>query len=600
MLTHLKNKLRNQTIGKKFTAPVVAVMIGLIAVILIISSIVLYWSAIRKTEKEVRTSCEMIAMQLEDVSDNAKTCLKTITKDINRIYSGENVFGMTDIESLQTMNEINTAMDYSRLCFPDITALIYADNSGKVALSGKRMDVDMPSFEELKPLIAQIPEKGLANVKELGVNEFSFLKNKGPAWILGHRVISMNTGKNIGYAFAVVTSETLSQYFPETNDTGYYSDYQLWDEEGKVIASRDRNTLLKTGGSAKFLQKFKQDAGFRIREDNTSYLVTTCNVWHEGWSLVNRVEIYELTREIRMLVGFILAAGMFCILISVFVIRKIAAWITQPIQELTETVKQFRNDNLDIRCRLDSTDEIGILAGVFNEMLERIECQMENIREGQRQKREYELALIQAQIKPHFLYNTLDLIYIFCQMGNSKGGAAVTKALADFHRVSLSKGREIITIAEEVKNISSYLLIQKERYSDLVDFSIEVDQDIYLCEIPKMTLQPLVENAIYHGLKARRQKGNIRVLGKQENDLLYLTVEDNGAGMPKELWQSILKGEENVSSTHFGLLSVHRRIQLYYGEEYGLEIESSIGEGTSVMIRIPRKGGNHVETADRR
>ncbi len=591
MLTYLKNRLRNQMIGKKFAASVVAVMIGLIVVILIISNVVLYWSAIRKTEKEVRTSCEIIAMQLENVSNNAKTCLKTITKDINRIYSGENVFGMTDVESLQNINEINTAMDYSRLCFPDITALIYADSSKKVVFSGNSKDVEMPSFEELMPLIEQIPEKGLADVKELGVGEFAFLKNNGPAWILGHRVISMNTGKNIGYAFAVVMSDTLSRYFPETNDTGYYSDYQLWDEKGMVIASRNKDALLKSGGSPQFMRKFQPDAGFRIRENRTSFLVTTCHVWHEGWNLVNRVEIYELTREIRMLLGIIIAAGLVCILVSVFIIRKIAAWITQPIQELTETVKQFRNDNLGIRCKISTTDEVGVLSGVFNEMLERIERQMDNIRESQRQKREYELALIQAQIKPHFLYNTLDLIYIFCQMGNAKGGAAVTKALADFYRVSLSKGREIITIAEEVKNISGYLLIQKERYSDLVDFSIEVDQDIYLCEIPKMTLQPLVENAIYHGLKTQYQKGNIRVRGKQEDALIYLTVEDDGAGMPKEIWQSILNGEEEVSSTHFGLLSVHRRIQLYYGEDYGLEIESRVGEGTCVMIRIPGRGG---------
>lgn len=590
MLAYLKNRLRNQEIVKKFTFPVVTVMVGLIAVILVISNIVLYWSAIRKTEKEVRTSCEIIGMQLENVSNNAKTCLKTITKDINRIYNGENVFGITDVESVQAIYDINTAMDYNRLCFPDITALIYADASGKVVVSGKGGEVETPAFEELEPLIGQIPEKGIANVKELGVGNFSFLKDDGPAWILGHRVISMNTGKNIGYVFAVILSDTLSKYFPETNDMGFYSDYQLWDEDGMVIASRDRDTLLKTGGSEKFLGKFEPDVSFRIKEHKMSYLVTTCSVWHEGWILVNRVEIYELTREIRLLFGIIIAAGVVCVVVSILILHKIANWITQPIQDLTETVKQFRNENLDIRCTVNTTDEVGVLAGVFNEMLERIERQMENIREVQRQKRKYELALVQAQIKPHFLYNTLDLIYIFCQMGNAKGGAKVTKALADYYRVSLSSGREIITIAEEVKNISSYLLIQKERYSNLVDFSIEVDQDIYLCEIPKMTLQPLVENAIYHGLKSKGQKGNIRVKGRQENSLIYLAVEDDGAGMPREVWESILQAEEEVNSTHFGLFSVHRRIQLYYGEEYGLEIESSLGKGTCAVICIPKKG----------
>lgn len=589
VLDYLKNRLRNEKIFRKFTVPVVTVMVALIAVTLIVSNTVFYWSTIRKTEKEVRTSCEIIAMQLENVSNNAQTCLKTITKDINRIYNGESVFGITDVESVQAIYGINTAMDYSRLCFPDITALIYADESGKVVVSGKSGDIETPTYEELKPLIEQIPEKGIANVKELGVGNFSFLKNNSSAWILGHRVINMNTGKSIGYTFAVVLSDTLSKYFPEIDNMGFYSDYQLWDENRRVIASRNKDTLLSIGGSVEFLEKFQPDTSFRIRENKMAYLVTTCSVWHEGWTIVNRVEIYELTKEMLLLIVIIITTGLLGVVVSVFIIRKIANWITQPLHNLTETVQQFRNDNLDIRSTIDTTDEVGVLAGGFNEMLDRIENQMENIREVQRQKRKYELALIQAQIKPHFLYNTLDLIYIFCQMGNAKGGARVTKALADYYRVSLSSGREIITIAEEVKNISSYLFIQKERYSDLMDFSIEVDQDIYLCEIPKMTLQPLVENAIYHGLKPRRQKGTICIKGNRENSHIRFVVEDDGAGMSEKVWESILQAKEEVNSTHFGLLSVHRRIQLYYGEEYGLKIDSSLGEGTHVIIYIPKK-----------
>lgn len=588
-MSYIKNRLQNQKISKRFSITVVFVMSAFIALILAISSVVLYWSAIRKTEKEIQVNCEMIAMQLDDISDNVKTCLKTLTKDINRIYNGESVFGIDEIDSISAVNAVYGAMDYSRLCFPDIYALCFADENGKVVTAGQMKDSINASNEELQNLLEQIPKKGVASVRELGVEELSFLKDGGPAWIFGHRVIDMNTGKNIGYLMAFVHTDTIAQYFPETDEMGYSSEYEVIDAEGKVLASKDESLLMKMIGSESLLEGIQKESSFRLREQGNSCLITSCSVGSQGWKLVNQVKIDELTREIWLLFGIIIATGVLCMLLGVAVIRRLANWITRPIQELTETAQQFRRENVGVRSSISSSDEVGELAGVFNEMLDRIERQMEDIRQGQKQKRKYELALIQAQIKPHFLYNTLDLIYIFCQMKNAEGGARIAKAMADYYRTSLSSGREIITIEEEIKNIASYLLIQKERYIDRIDFSIDVSPELFRYEIPKMTLQPLVENSIYHGLKTRREKGNIYVRGYQEDGLIFLEVEDDGVGMPEEVRLSVLQSEEDVSR-HFGLSSVHRRIQLYYGTEYGVEIESRPEEGTTIRIRIPRKG----------
>lgn len=600
MLICVKKWLYNQKIYKKFTIPVVMVMCILIAVILLISNVLLYWSALRKTEKEIKTSCDIIALQLEDVVADAKTCLKTMVKDINQIYQGENVLEMTDMKSAEITNNVYTDMNYYRICFPDIMALIYVDESGRVIASGQGNCIKNLAYEDLLPLIRKIPQKGIPDVKELGMQVFSSVLDGLPILVLGHRTISISTGKIMGYAFAMIRSDTLSKYFPGEKDMGYYSVYQLWNEKNTIIAARDRNMLMKPGGNQEFLDSFKSDASFRIRENRISYLVTTCSLWHENWTLVNRVKIYELTREIYLMFTVIMISGLFCIFLSVFIIRRIAAWITLPLENLTKTVSQFHDESLDIRCTVDSTDEIGLLADVFNDMMERIRQEIENIQQVQRQKRYYELALIQAQIKPHFLYNTLDLIYIFCQMGNVQGGARVTKALADYYRMSLSNGKEIVLIADEVKNISNYLLIQRERYSDLISFSVEVDQDILLYEIPKLTLQPLVENAIYHGLKSCGKKGTIWVRGYQENGLVCLEVEDTGKGMAKDVWMSILQNEEKENSPHFGLLSVHKRIKLYYGEEYGIELRSIPDKGTCVLIRIParKEDYNYAKAVD--
>ena len=510
MIKYFVKKLQNEKIEKRFSIMFVLVITIFITVILIISDVVLYWSEINKTEKEIQTNCEMIAMQIEKTSDNAKTCLKIITKDINRIYSGDTVFGTDAVGAVTTVNEIYTSLDYSRNCFDDISGLIYAGNDGTVVVAGKSKEIASPSVEELEELICNIPEKGLADAKDLGIGKYSFVGKDTPAWILGHRIIDMNTGKNLGYVFAVILTEKLSSHFPEIEKEGFTGEYQLLNKAGKIIASQDPSDLLEPVGNEEMIGKIQEGKSFRIRENTKSYLITNCVLKNHNWYLINRIGIRELTSGIRLLLSAIILAGILCILLSVAIIRKIVKWITRPLEELAETAGQFRKENLKVRCPVTTKDEIGELAGVFNEMLQRIEYQMENIRQVQKEKRKYELALIQAQIKPHFLYNTLDLIYIFCQMKNTQGAAKVTKAMADYYRTSLSSGREIINIGEEVKNISSYLLIQKERYSNKIDFQIEVDPSIYHYAIPKMTLQPLVENAIYHGLKTR--KGRSRTM----------------------------------------------------------------------------------------
>lgn len=589
MIKYFVKKLQNEKIEKRFSIMFVLVITIFITVILIISDVVLYWSEINKTEKEIQTNCEMIAMQIEKTSDNAKTCLKIITKDINRIYSGDTVFGTDAVGAVTTVNEIYTSLDYSRNCFDDISGLIYAGNDGTVVVAGKSKEIASPSVEELEKLICNIPEKGLADAKDLGIGKYSFVGKDTPAWILGHRIIDMNTGKNLGYVFAVILTEKLSSHFPEIEKEGFTGEYQLLNKAGKIIASQDPSDLLESVGNEEMIGKIQEGKSFRIRENTKSYLITDCVLKNHNWYLINRIGIRELTSGIRLLLSAIILAGILCILLSVAIIRKIVKWITRPLEELAETAGQFRKENLKVRCSVATKDEIGELAGVFNEMLQRIEYQMENIRQVQKEKRKYELALIQAQIKPHFLYNTLDLIYIFCQMKNTQGAAKVTKAMADYYRTSLSSGREIITIGEEVKNISSYLLIQKERYSNKIDFQIEVDPSIYHYAIPKMTLQPLVENAIYHGLKTRKEKGNIYVKGWSDNELIHLLIEDDGVGMSEEKIKEVMENEDDMKKGHFGLSSVHRRIQIYYGAEYGIRIESKEQVGTRILIRLPQK-----------
>lgn len=204
--------------------------------------------------------------------------------------------------------------------------------------------------------------------------------------------------------------------------------------------------------------------------------------------------------------------------------------------------------------------------------------------------RRADLRLLQEQINPHFLYNTLDTIVWLIEGNKEDEAVEMVVTLSNFFRLVLSRGREFISLREEKQHISSYLEIQQVRYRDIMEYEIEIDPSLYDFQILKLTLQPLVENALYHGIKYKRAKGHIWIFGEKRGELLFLTVEDDGAGMEEEELLR-LRGEieRPCSETEqgFGLANVNERIHMYFGPEYGMTIESAKGKGTKVQIRIP-------------
>ena len=225
-------------------------------------------------------------------------------------------------------------------------------------------------------------------------------------------------------------------------------------------------------------------------------------------------------------------------------------------------------------------------------MSEHLEELVRQIKEDERKMRYAELRLLQEQINPHFLYNTLDTIVWLVEGNDSEKAVNMVVSLSEFFRIVLSKGKEIITIKEEEQHIRSYLEIQQVRYQDILDYDIQIEPEIYPYEILKLTLQPLVENALYHGIKTKRAKGMILVTGKMEDDKIYFDVKDNGVGMNEaelaSLRSKILKPCKETDSG-FGLANVNERIRMNFGLEYGITIHSKQGEGTLVQVVIPAR-----------
>lgn len=248
--------------------------------------------------------------------------------------------------------------------------------------------------------------------------------------------------------------------------------------------------------------------------------------------------------------------------------------------------------DFSVRTKEVESDEIAVLSRSFNDMTKQIGWLVEDIKRQQENLHMTETRLLQAQINPHFLYNTLDAIVWLAEAHKTEEVVHMVTALSSFFRTTLSKGKDFITVQEEKSHIQSYLEIQQFRYQDILDYEIDIEEELYEFVLPKLTLQPLVENALYHGIKNKRGVGHIQVLGRKEGDNLVFQVRDDGIGMTKERLcevRQLIQGERALDQEHsgFGLFNINERIRLYYGPEYGLSAESSYLEGTQMQVVIP-------------
>ena len=268
--------------------------------------------------------------------------------------------------------------------------------------------------------------------------------------------------------------------------------------------------------------------------------------------------------------------------------RKLSRRIVDPIDRICERLEAIGKGSLLV-CEPIQADveEVQLLSDGIESMVGHLKRLIDKNTEQEKQRRRTELALLQAQINPHFLYNTLDTIIWLIESGEISEAVTMVGSLSNYFRFSLSRGQNVITLAEEEQHIRSYLEIQQMRYRDLMEYEIDIPDELKNFILPKLTLQPLVENALYHGIKNRRRKGFIRVTGRAQNERLILEVTDDGSGMTEERLDEVRASLADGRREGFGLRTVHQRIQILFGGEYGLAVESTPDVGTRVIVTIP-------------
>lgn len=543
---------------------------------------------------------EYVYQLVKQVNNDIDYYLKTVETIAENIrYNNDlNEYVRTEDQELEKdiISDLNTYVESRN----DIINIVFISNKGKVFHNNLQLklkdNIDFEDFEWYKK--AKNEEKFVvseSHIQRLFESRYKWVVScstllKSPYYEENLGVLLVDINYNL--INDMVSSIKLGQkgyvFIVDNNGDIVYHPKQQLLYSG--LKSEDMDTILNS-----------EDGTKTVVEDRKKKQYTITTSKYSGWKVVSSVYMEDILSYKPNLDRFFFIMGTLAIFISVFISVLISRSILHPIKKLVNTMHQVEEGNLDVSIDIKSDNEIGELAKAFNLMTNRVNNLVNQNKKIEKNKRKNELRALQAQINPHFLYNTLDSIIWMAESKNYKAVVTMTSALAKLFRISISKGEQYITVAEEIEHVENYLKIQKIRYGDHLDYHIDVEEDIKQNKIIKLIIQPIVENAIYHGIKNVPGGGMIDISVKKYDNKILITIADDGVGMSEQEINLLFSKDQELPKEKklggVGVRNVDNRIKLYYGEDYGLEIESEIYEGTTVKAWLPNIsiiGGDNI------
>ncbi len=518
-------------------------------------------------EQNAVTTSAQAAVQVSNMVENyigdMEGVMDKICEDVGNLGEGTS-------ESVQSIVAVRK----------DIVAVTIYDTEGNLLncwTNGKEL-----KDKYYKNLSYMEPDKGDENALNISRPHVESLFRSYYPWVVTFtKQVKNAEGESYKVAMDIHFSNIAN--FVDDVGIGQHGYCYISDDEGNIIY-HPQQQLIYSG-----LKKEEHIDNERDIQIRPNAIYTAHTLKNYNWRIVGICFVDEMittkTQSMIMLLIFILIIVFFS---TIFLGLAISRLFSKPARRLAVAMSEFERNAENFRYNLEGgTEEISVLSESFGHMVIRIQGLMEKVRREEVTLRKTELKALQAQINPHFLYNTLDAIAWLCEDERNVDAEEMVNALARLFRISISKGHELIPIEKEIQHAQSYLKIENFRYKNQFTYTFDVDKSClhFLCN--KITLQPIIENAIYHGLNRMVDEGRIKIkIWQEEADVLF-SVEDNGVGMTEERCKEILY-QENGDRTGIGIKNVNDRIKIYFGEEYGLSIQSEIDEGTSVKIRMPK------------
>ena len=584
-----KKSLRGQ-INLSFLLIVAIAVVSFMLVSMSRSSNALKDNSIKYTQQLVH----MVNGNIDSYIENMENISQILTRDSdvrNFLLSEENkvAFGHRVEEQFLTFKETRA----------DIYNIGVLGNNGNYLINMRSVEIN--PYVNWKSL--NWYRKTLSEKEALSSSHVQNLVHGEYPWVVTISKIITDPveGKEIGIFFIDLNYHSISDLAEGVN-LGQKSYVYIVDDAGNIVY-HPKQQLIYSGlwhEESEGILGSTQTSG-NIELNGKLYSIARSQV--TGWTVVGVTDMDEMLEDARGVVNLYYVIAVCLIGLAMLLAVLLSEKITRPLRKLQGSMQAVKDGKFDVKISEDnSQDEIGDLTGTFKMMISEIEQLIERNTKEQEEKRKYELNALQAQIQPHFLYNTLDSIIWMAEGNETKDVVLMTSALAKLFRKSISNSDEMVTVNEEMEYTRSYLIIQKMRYRGDLQYNIDVAPEITDVEIIKLIVQPLVENAIYHGTKYKAGIGTINISAKYENKGIVIRVVDDGVGMDKEQLAHILDEERTPGEDSkfdkrrsVGVLNVHQRIQLRYGKEYGLSFESEVGVGTTACIYLPDQTGEGYE-----
>ena len=535
---------------------------------------------------------DMVLSNSKQVIDQVEINLNTYLRNMMRISDAVyyNVIKNTDLDEESMSQEMNLLYEVYRdnlvglACFTDTGELISSVPMGNLK---ENVDVTKQSwFVDAQDKMENLHFSDLhvQNIFENSTNRYYWVIS------LSRGVELTNSGKmSEGILLVDMDFSGIRQLFAKVNSQNMGYVY-LMDSDGKIIYHPRQNLIFSNMiQENNEMAKTYEDGAHRETFEGEDRMVAVKTVGYTGWKIVSVMPMEkflgDFSRTRTMAVMIIIVA----ILVMIFANQFVAVRVAKPLRNLEDSLTGIGMDR-EPQIYIGGPPEIQHLGETIRSMVEQLRQLTDDIVREQEEKRKSELDALQSQINPHFLYNTLDSIMWMIEAEKYDDAISMVQALSRLFRISLSKGKHIITVGEELQHAKNYLDIQKYRYKNKFTSYFEIEEGIEKYKTIKLIIQPLIENAIYYGMEYMDGDGEIYVRAYTKEEDLFIEVEDNGLGMQKAQVESLLTDGTRIRSkgSGIGIRNVHQRIQLYFGTEYGLEILSEPDEGTMVRIHLPK------------